>query len=253
MSIETVELSEVLVMTISATAVAQSKIGAKLGEMLSAVFGHVVGMLRHVGVERGGSLDTALAAQYRREGRNRIVRWGGKDLEVLDFLVLFRAHDGRLALNERAGPGWAPIPLPRSAGSARLLLQRADVRDDVGHVVVREVAPRRHGGVAPEGGGALLDDHGQVGVLARGAVLVRVEPEVAHREVAGRRGEGGAGRPISHTGQPVAGPTELLEGDLSGGGVGGESRCREGEGCEQRSERRQGASHGWDSWTMVWK
>jgi hypothetical protein len=43
MSIEIVELSEVPVMTISATAIAQSEIGAKLGEMLPAVFGHVVG------------------------------------------------------------------------------------------------------------------------------------------------------------------------------------------------------------------
>ena len=43
MSIETVELTEVKAMTISATAVKESEIGAKLGEILPAVFGHVMG------------------------------------------------------------------------------------------------------------------------------------------------------------------------------------------------------------------
>ncbi len=43
MSIETVELTEVKAMTISAAAVKNSEISAKLGEMLPAVFDHVMG------------------------------------------------------------------------------------------------------------------------------------------------------------------------------------------------------------------
>ena len=43
MSIETVELNEVKAMTISVAALKDSEIGPKLGEILPAVFGHVMG------------------------------------------------------------------------------------------------------------------------------------------------------------------------------------------------------------------
>src|SRR5262245_25598909 len=113
-----------------------------------------------------------------------------------------------------------------------LLLERADVRDQVVDVLVAEVAPGRHRRVSAIGAGAVLDHQMEIGVLARLAVLVRVELEVALLEVARRRRERGAGRAVARARGAVTGEAERVEVLLARGGVAG----RERGGSEQQGE-----------------
>ena len=99
-------------------------------------------------------------------------------------------------------------------------------------------------GLPPNAARALLDDHGEVGVLTLGAVAVRVVGEVADREVAGRRGQGSAGRAVTRAAVAVTGPAELVEGGLAGLGVAREGGSGKRESDEQRKQRLGKTGHG---------